>query len=131
MILILLVPLTASKRNANEENLHKTTIWRLLICITAALAVNTEGGLSWVQAGDDPDALLNYSFAVWVGSGVYRVAGAEKRFAVLRAPFAYTFRPAQYDKPVCFSWRAVFSTEWISLKMAVRRRESTGSLISA
>ncbi len=63
------------------------------------MAVNTEGGLSRVRAGDDPDALLNYAFAVWVGSGVYRVKGADKRFAVLRAPFAYTFRPAQYDKP--------------------------------
>ncbi len=50
------------------------------------------------QAGDDPGDLLNYSFAVWVGSGVYKVKSADKRFAVLRAPFAYTLRPAQYDK---------------------------------
>ena len=57
------------------------------------------GGQIPTQAGDDPGDLLNYSFAVWVGSGVYKVKSADKRFAVLRAPFAYTFRPAQYDKP--------------------------------
>jgi len=43
--------------------------------------------------------LLNYSFAVWIGSGVYKVPDADKRLAVLRAPFGYTFRSAQYDKP--------------------------------
>ena len=56
------------------------------------------GGQTPARAGDSPDELLNYSFAVWVGSGVYNVKSADKRFAVLRAPFAYTFRPAQYDK---------------------------------
>jgi hypothetical protein len=49
-------------------------------------------------ADDDPDELLNYSFGVWVGSGFYKVKGADKRFAVLRIPAAYTFREAQYDK---------------------------------
>ena len=45
-----------------------------------------------------PMIYINYSFAVWIGSGVYKVKSADKRFAVLRAPFAYTLRPAQYDK---------------------------------
>jgi hypothetical protein len=57
-----------------------------------------EGGIVPTQAGDDPDDLFNYSFAVWLGSGVYKVKSADKRFAVLRAPLAYTLRPAQYDK---------------------------------
>jgi len=50
------------------------------------------------RAGDDPGDLFNYSFAVWVGSGVYKVKSADKRFAVLRAPLAYTLRHARYDK---------------------------------
>ena len=54
------------------------------------------------RASDSPDELLNYSFAVWVGSGIYKVDGADKQFAVLRVPVAYTFRHAQYDKPTFF-----------------------------
>jgi hypothetical protein len=63
-----------------------------------AIALITAGGQISAGADDDPDALLNYSFAIWVGSGVYKVKSADKRFAVLRGPFAYTFRPAQYNK---------------------------------
>jgi len=70
-----------------------------IICVVAATALITKVGLLQAQAGDDPDALLNYSFAVWIGSGVYKVPSADKRLAVLRAPFSYTFRSAQYDKP--------------------------------
>ena len=63
------------------------------------IAVTIEVGNLPSQAGDDPDDLLNYSFAVWVGSGAYKVKSADKRFAVLRAPLSYTFRPAQYEQP--------------------------------
>ena len=70
-----------------------------IICAVATIALITNVGLLPAQAGDDPDALLNYSFAVWIGSGVYKVPDADKRLAVLRAPFSYTFRQAQYDKP--------------------------------
>ena len=55
-----------------------------------------------VRASDSPDELLNYSFAVWVGSGLYKVDGADKQFAVLRVPLSYTFRRAQYDKEKFF-----------------------------
>jgi hypothetical protein len=81
-----------------RKNLHLTTIRVLLIYVTAAIALITEGGIIPARAGDDPGDLINYSFAVWVGSGVYKVKSADKRFAVLRAPFAYTLRHAQYDK---------------------------------
>ena len=81
-----------------SKNLHLTTIRVLLIYVTAAMALITEGGIMPARAGDDPGDLTNYSFAVWIGSGVYRVTSADKRFAVLRAPFAYTLRNAQYDK---------------------------------
>ena len=81
-----------------RKNLPLATIRVLLIYLTAAIALITESGIIPARAGDDPDDLLNYSFAVWIGSGVYKVKSADKRFAVLRAPFAYTLRPAQYDK---------------------------------
>jgi hypothetical protein len=81
-----------------RKNLHLKTIGVLLLYVTVALALITEGGIIAARAGDDPGDLLNYSFAVWLGSGVYQVKSADKRFAVLRAPFAYTLRDAQYDK---------------------------------
>ena len=81
-----------------RKNLHLTTNWALLIYVTAVIASITEGGIIPARAGDDPGDLLNYSFAVWVGSGVYQVKSADKRFAVLRAPFAYTLRHAHHDK---------------------------------
>jgi hypothetical protein len=62
------------------------------------MALITEGGIMPARAGDDPGDLTNYSFAVWIGSGIYKVKGADKRFAVVRAPIAYTLRDAQYDK---------------------------------
>ena len=75
-----------------------TTIRVLLLFVTAAIVLITDGGLTTVRAADDPDDLLNYSFAVWVGSGIYKVSDANKRFAVLRVPAAFTLRPTQYDK---------------------------------
>ena len=81
-----------------SKTLHLTTIRMLLIYVTAAMALITEGGIMPARADDDPGDLTNYSFAVWIGSGVYKVTSADKRFAVLRAPFAYTLRNAHYDK---------------------------------
>lgn len=70
----------------------------LLTYVIAAIALIPEGGIARARADDDPDDLLNYSFAVWVGSGIYKVSGANKRFAVLRVPAAFTLRPSQSDK---------------------------------
>ena len=81
-----------------RKNLHLKTIGVLLLYVTAVITLITEGGIIPARAGDDPGDLFNYSFAVWLGSGVYQVKNADKRFAVLRAPFAYTLRDAQYDK---------------------------------
>ena len=86
------------KDNLMRKYLHLTPIRMLLICVTAAMALITQGGLVTARAGDDPGDLMNYSFAVWVGSGIYKVKGVDKRFAVVRAPIAYTLRDAQYDK---------------------------------
>ncbi len=70
-----------------------------LVYFVVMLSIIVAGGTNHALAGEDPGDLFNYSFAVWLGSGVYRVKDADKRFAVLRVPAAYTFRPAQYDKP--------------------------------
>jgi hypothetical protein len=79
-----------------RKNLPLTTV--ILLYVTAVILLITEGGIIPARAGDDPGDLFNYSFAVWLGSGVYEVKSADKRLAVLRAPFAYTLRDAQYDK---------------------------------
>jgi len=80
------------------KHLRFTTLITLLIYLAFAAGLIIVGEMKTVQAGDDAGDLLNYSFAVWVGSGVHKVKDADKRFAVLRAPFAYTLRSAQYDK---------------------------------
>ncbi|MBT8367198.1 MAG: hypothetical protein KJP23_21100 [Deltaproteobacteria bacterium] len=69
-----------------------------LIYVAVTLALISEVGIIPARAGDDPDELFNYAFAIWIGSGAYKVKSADKRFAVLRAPFTYTLRPAQYDQ---------------------------------
>ena len=78
--------------------LYPKAIRVLLILIAALIAVMADGGITKLRADDDPDELLNYAFAVWVGSGFYKVSRVNKRFAVLRVPAAYTLRPSQYEK---------------------------------
>jgi len=70
-----------------------------LVCGILILSILGAGGTNQAAAGEDPGDLFNYSFAIWLGSGVYRIKDADKRFAVLRVPAAYTLRPAQYEKP--------------------------------
>ena len=79
--------------------MYLTTIRMLLIFVVVTTGVITQGGVRAARADDDAGDLINYSFAVWVGSGVYKVEDADKRFAVLRAPFAYALRSAKYDEP--------------------------------
>jgi hypothetical protein len=81
-----------------RKKLNLTSVGVLLLYVTAAIALIAGGGIIPARAGDDPGDLFNYSFAVWLGSGAYKVESADKRIAVLRAPFAYTLRDAQYDK---------------------------------
>ena len=81
------------------ENRNRNAGIKGFFSVVIAIALIMAVGPLPARAGDDPDALLNYSFAVWVGSGVYKVEDADKRFAVLRAPFGYTIRAARYDEP--------------------------------
>jgi hypothetical protein len=71
----------------------------LLVYTVVALSVFISGATHQAIADDGEGDLVNYSFAIWLGSGFYKVADADKRFAFLRVPFSYTFREGQYDKP--------------------------------
>ena len=51
-----------------RKNLHFTLIRVLLIYVTAAMALITQGGLMPERAGDDPGDLMNYGFAVLIVS---------------------------------------------------------------
>ena len=68
-----------------------------LFCLILAAAIIVAGGTKPVFAGEDPGDLFNYSFAVWLGSGVYKINDADKKLAVLRVPARYSLRPMQSD----------------------------------
>ena len=69
-----------------------------LVYLVVLLGVVVEGGTNHALAGEDPGDLFNYSFAVWLGSGVYNISDADKKLAVLRVPARYRLRPMQSDK---------------------------------
>ena len=71
----------------------------LLVLPVVAMSLVAAGVTSSARAGEDPGDLLNYNFAIWLGSGIYKVRSADKKFAVLRFPFAYTLRHARVDEP--------------------------------
>ncbi len=45
----------------------------------------------------DQEELVNYAFATWIGSGVYRAG--DRRMAVVRVPLRYTLRAQEETKP--------------------------------
>ena len=51
-----------------------------LVYFVVMLSIIVAGGTNHALAGEDPGDLFTYSFAVWLGSGVYRVKDADKRF---------------------------------------------------
>jgi len=72
-------------------------IKKSLVCLLVLLGVIASGGTRPAFAGEDPGDLFNYSFAVWLGSGFYKVNDADKKLAVLRVPARYSLRPTQID----------------------------------
>ena len=80
------------------KNLDAQIKW-LSVFFAVVVSVFIQGSTSRVIADEDEGDLLNYSFAIWLGSGVYQVKDADKRLYVLRVPFSYTFRAAQHDQP--------------------------------
>ena len=77
----------------------KIHIKRKHVCFAVFLSMIIAGATNPALAGEDPGDLFNYSFAVWLGSGVYKINDADKKLAVLRVPAGYTLRPIQDDKP--------------------------------
>lgn len=75
----------------------ETHINKSLICLFVLVGVIISGGIRPALAGEDPEDLFNYSFAVWLGSGFYKISDADKRLAVLRVPAGYTLRPMQSE----------------------------------
>ena len=71
----------------------------VIVLIVSVFGLIISGTTKPAGAGEDPDELFNYSFAVWLGSGYYRVKDSDKRFAILRVPAAFTLRPADIEKP--------------------------------
>jgi len=69
-----------------------------LVLLVFVLSLIIGSAPNCARAGEDPGELFNYSFAIWLGSGVYKVKDADKRFAVLRVPAAFTLRPANLEK---------------------------------
>jgi len=78
-----------------RSEIHIQLLLVLLVCV---LSLIIGGSANSARADEGPDDLFNFSFAVWLGSGVYRVKDADKRYAVLRVPAAYTLRPADIEK---------------------------------
>lgn len=50
-----------------------------------------------VMADVKQEELVNYAFATWIGSGIYRVG--DRRMGVLRVPIRATLRPIEKDQP--------------------------------
>ena len=76
-----------------EISIHKR-----LICLLVIWGIIISGATSPALAGENPGDLFNYSFAVWLGSGLYNINGADKKLAVLRIPARYSLRPMQGDQ---------------------------------
>ena len=54
-----------------------------------------------VTASQSDIELFNYSFATWLGSGIYKVSDTDTRFAVIRLPFSFELKqPGQPDDPL-------------------------------
>ena len=87
------------RRKFGRQKRTKFAIYLLkdLLGLILALGIIAAGETQQVLAGEDPGDLFNYSFAVWLGSGFYKVNDADKKLAVLRVPARYSLRPMQSD----------------------------------
>jgi len=76
---------------------RKTLSLLPLILVAATLSLGG-GAASRAMADEDPDPvdLINFSFATWLGSGVYKLK--DRKVGVLRMPFRYELRPPEDGK---------------------------------
>ena len=69
----------------------------ILICLITAFFLSIDGYSAKAISDVRKEDLVNYSFATWIGSGVYQVG--DRRMAILRVPLRYTLRPPEETKP--------------------------------
>ena len=81
------------------KRFKKNICFQIILIVGLSLFIGSQAKRTF--AGEDKGDLINYSFAVWLGSGVYKVSDADKKFAVLRVPLRYTLREAKdYSLPL-------------------------------
>ena len=69
----------------------------LLIGIITVAVFLVDGHATKAISEDDKEELVNYAFATWLGSGIYK-SGA-RRMAIVRMPLRYTLRIPEEAKP--------------------------------
>jgi len=68
----------------------------LIIIITVSFFL-VDGHATKAISEDDKEELVNYAFATWIGSGVYRAG--DRKMAIVRVPLRYTLRTPEEAKP--------------------------------
>jgi hypothetical protein len=69
----------------------------IFICLITGFCLSVDDYSSKAISDVHKEDLINYSFATWIGSGVYQVG--DRRMAILRVPLRYTLRPPEKTKP--------------------------------
>jgi hypothetical protein len=68
----------------------RSRIWLIVALLASTTAARAEG------VGDQEN-YINFAFATWIGSGVYRMR--DRNLAVLRLPMSWEFREAEKGRP--------------------------------
>jgi len=69
----------------------------LLFGIITVSFLFVDGNATKAISEVDNEELVNYAFATWIGSGVYKVD--DRKMAIVRVPLRYTLRDAEETKP--------------------------------
>ena len=69
----------------------------MVILLITPFFLLIDGYATRAISDDGEENLVNYAFATWIGSGVYRVG--DRRMAIFRAPLRYTVSKAEETKP--------------------------------
>ncbi len=64
---------------------------------------------------DNEEDFINYAFATWIGSGVYKMD--DRNMTILRAPISWQFREAEQGKP---GYKALLPVTMFPSKVASR-----------
>jgi hypothetical protein len=69
----------------------------VLICLFTACFLLADGYATMAISDVDNEELVNYAFATWIGSGIYRTG--DRKMAILRVPLRYTLRTPEEAVP--------------------------------